>query len=397
MNFDQLTYEIKKLKMQTNKIYIYGAGMYGRNLYHVLKKKNINIDGFIVTQSEPGMRVLGLPVFTAKNILAEDVGIVLGLSGKNVAEVKKYLTDNQVDMNKVIDGAAYVNGFAERSGFHGKPAVDITTMIGCRVMCKYCPQSLLLKKYFEKDKKRESRMSMDTFQQCLAHLPQECDIVFAGMAEPFLNENCTEMLTLACKSGKKVALYTTLEGLKAEEADEILKLPLQFVVLHVPDKFGYAKISLTKSYFETLEKFVNAKKKDGKPFVNMCNAQADPHEYAEKICSGKYEIYTALEDRAGNLENPDGKLIHSGRNKGSLSCNICGTELNSNVLLPDGTLLLCCMDYGMKHVLGNLKYSQYEEIMSGNEMSRIKQGLKGNEKIDILCRSCSSARTVNAV
>lgn len=68
-----------------------------------------------------------------------------------------------------------------------------------------------------------------------------------------------------------------------------------------------------------------------------------------------------------------------------------GEALNRNILLPDGTVLLCCMDFGIKHVLGNLLTQSYEEICNGKELTMIKEGMNGNEKIDILCRRCTHA------
>ena len=63
-------------------------------------------------------------------------------------------------------------------------------------------------------------------------------------------------------------------------------------------------------------------------------------------------------------------------------------------MLPDGRVLLCCMDYGMKHVLGNLTEQSYEEIMNGKEIDKIKAAINGDESIDILCRGCSSATEI---
>lgn len=80
--------------------------------------------------------------------------------------------------------------------------------------------------------------------------------------------------------------------------------------------------------------------------------------------------------------------------KGKISCSLCGKALNHNILLPDGRVLLCCMDYGMKHVLGNLMEQSYEEIMNGKEINKIKDAINGDESIDVLCRGCSSATEI---
>ena len=40
----------------------------------------------------------------------------------------------------------------------------------------------------------------------------------------------------------------------------------------------------------------------------------------------------------------------------------CSRKFKQSVLLPNGDVLLCCMDYGMKHVLGNLLKSEYTSL-----------------------------------
>lgn len=150
---------------------------------------------------------------------------------------------------------------------------------------------------------------------------------------------------------------------------------------------------MTEEHFELVNKVINHKRQDGSYFVNLCNAQGEPHPRIKKMCEGKFDISTSLHDRAGNLQSEN--LLHKQNESGILSCTLCGQDLNHNVLLPDGTLLLCCMDYGMKHVLGNLRKETYEEIMTGEHINRIKEGLLGDEKIDILCRMCSNATRIN--
>lgn len=74
-----------------------------------------------------------------------------------------------------------------------------------------------------------------------------------------------------------------------------------------------------------------------------------------------------------------------------LTCSFAGPEFNNHVVLPDGTVLLCCMDYGMQHVLGNLKTQTYDEIRNNWEMKKIFQGAQGDESVELLCRKCLSA------
>jgi hypothetical protein len=45
-----------------------------------------------------------------------------------------------------------------------------------------------------------------------------------------------------------------------------------------------------------------------------------------------------------------------------MTCN-CIEDLYHNVVLPNGDVSLCCMDYGLKHILGNIYEQEYEDII----------------------------------
>lgn len=389
MNLQHLFKEINNLKEQVDEIYIYGFGSYGRNLYNILKRNSIRVHGFVVTSMSSDMDQHELFVCNAESTFDRKAGYILALSYRNAEEVKTYLRGNNINEKYIINAGEYIEQFGEKRGMR-TGSIEITMVIGCKVNCRYCPQKMLLSKYYKDNPKRISIMDMTTFEKCLEIFPKDYDLSFGGMSEPFLNDSFIDMLKMACGKGRKVFLYTTLVGIKKEQVEEIISLPIQFVVLHVADKYNYARISKNEDYYFILEKFIKAKKKDGTPFVNMCNAQAEPDERVKRICKDKYEIFTEMTDRAGNLESSN--LIHNKNLKGKISCGNMGVEMNNNILLPDGSVVLCCMDYGLKHILGNIYENTYEEIMNGEEMKKIKEGMNGNMDIDILCRNCSYAR-----
>lgn len=60
------------------------------------------------------------------------------------------------------------------------------------------------------------------------------------------------------------------------------------------------------------------------------------------------------------------------------------------MLLPDGTVVLCCMDYGMEHIMGNLLFDSYEDIINGREANKIRRNM-AEETERILCRKCQYA------
>ncbi len=64
-------------------------------------------------------------------------------------------------------------------------------------------------------------------------------------------------------------------------------------------------------------------------------------------------------------------------------------------MLPDGRVILCCQDFGMRHVLGSLLEDDYESIMYGDVMKSIEDSMMCENNEEILCRSCELAREYN--
>lgn len=378
---------VKDLRSVSKKLYIYGAGKYGQDIYKVLRKKNVAVDGFIVTAYEGTTSLFGLPILEFRTMKESDIGIVVGVNRRNAGSVKEVIESSGFNMKKVVWGYELIENQAVRGGYV-TPTIEITTRIGCKVNCRFCPQSTLIQNYFKNDADRASVMSLDTFSECLNKTPKDCMIKFCGMSEPFLNPECLEMIKLAVSSGRTVDLYTTLVGVDVSIVEQLCEIPFGFVVLHLADKYGYANIPLTEEYYIMVDMLINMKRKDGRSFVNMCNAQAEPDEKILELCEGKYDMLTTMFDRAGNLNDP--QLFKKECLSGAISCSLCGPKLDHNTLLPDGTLLLCCQDYSMKHVIGNLLENSYEEIINGNEIARVKHDMSVDGG-DILCRHCSCA------
>lgn len=383
--------EVTKLKSTVSRIYVYGAGLYARNLYNILKENGIQIEGFVVTYLEKDEKLYGLPVVSIDNVVDENVGFIIGTNSLNRGEILEKLRERKFNMDCVVQGTDYIEKKSKR--YDGTPTMEITTRIGCSVNCKFCPQNNLIRKYYESNKNRVSNMSLEIFEICLKKLPSNARVCFCGMSEPFLNPECKDMIKMAHRFGHIVELYTTFVGADKKIVDEIIDIPFGYVTLHVADRYEYAKIPTTEEYYNLIEFVINYKRKDGDPFINMCNAQAEPDEKVAQICNGKYEILTALHDRAGNLN--DENLLNKTTPNGKLTCSLCGSMLNHNNLLPDGTVLLCDFDYGMQHVLGNLLEQTYEEILSGTEWKRVHKGMLGDVGQDILCRKCSCANSVS--
>ena len=261
-------------------------------------------------------------------------------------------------------------------------AMEITTRVGCKNMCVYCPQDKFIKAY----KKRSDvvQMSLDTFKTCLDKIPHNIHIHFSGMAEPWLNPNCTDMILYVHKCGFEIAVFTTTTGMSLADIDLIKHIPFRTFEVHLPDDKNYTNIKVDKEYLLKIHK-LSASNIHGINYMSIGGV----HPEIKKILSGIMVRENELVDRAGNVNGIVG-INKKGKLKGKIICIGCGKILNHNVLLPNGDVILCCMDYGLQHVLGNLLLSDYEPLFNSDEYQKIIRGL--DDSMDILCRYCSNAK-----
>ena len=221
-------------------------------------------------------------------------------------------------------------------------------------------------------------------------MPSNTIICFAGFVEPFFHPQGVEMIQYAYKMGHPVELFTTFMGLTKEQFDIIKHIPFHQVVLHTPDKLNYANIQIDETYRKILDEVLDMTKEDGTSFIDSANCQSEPSEEFLKLAKNRIVVESTLVDRAGNLE--DDALKKSEFKKGKIICNRT-KDLNHWVLLPDGTVVLCCMDFGLKHPLGNLLTDNYDDIIAKKEYQSIISAMS-DEKVDIICRKCTSSKEV---
>lgn len=372
------------------RILVYGAGDYGKKIAALLGGEGISVEGFVVTQMTHNREMIHhLPVRLFSNLLHEkdQILFLVGVKKQSQAGLVESLESSGV-RNYLLPPAHLSELTNDLLTRH---AIEITPKAGCSVHCRYCPQDLFLQRYFSED--RQAEMTFEEFRAYLFKLPQDTVIDFAGFVEPFLAKDGVKMVRYAHESGHEVRLFTTLVGLDLTSFHEIEDIPFSLVVLHLPDVHGYARIPVTDAYLELLRYVVDKKRPDGEPFVDMANCQDAPDPRVEKIIGHKIQISWDLIDRAGNLD--DEELQHGGLEKGE-DAGACYCErslpLCHNVLLPNGDVVLCCNDFGMRHILGNLKQQSYEEILHGEELTRIRRALRDGA-YGTLCEKCLSLKS----
>lgn len=251
------------------------------------------------------------------------------------------------------------------------PNLEISTVIGCRMGCDYCPQKIHVKNY--KDEIR--RMTLDDFKTMISTVPKDVEIVFAGMAEPWLNPDCTAMVIHAFSRGHKIGVYTTGVGMTVGEAIMIRDLPFLHFTLHLPDNAGRMTMKITDEWKQVVGRLLTIRGVQKMVIGRL-------HPEAEAITGHVPDGSPGLFSRAGNLRH-----LAIPRRAGTLHCSACGPKIDHNILLPNGDVLLCCMDYAQDHIIGNLFAMNYADIFQSDEYKRVMAGLE-DESMDILCRKC---------
>ncbi|MDE6847162.1 MAG: SPASM domain-containing protein [Lachnospiraceae bacterium] len=368
-------------------IYIYGAGKQAIPIADFFMENNIDLEGFCVTDKSSNKKFVNqLPVYQIDEIPYNEAAFVFGVRVQLNDEIEEILRGKgYTNFLPASDLIRYIGAYGY--SFYTSPMIEITTKLGCAVNCKYCPQELFIKEYL-KIGNPEKVLSFENFKICIDKLPENTFIEFAGFTEPFFNAQCVDMIKYAKRKGHRVNLFTTLRGLEEKQLEELLKIEFEEFVLHVPDKEGYAVIPMDAKYIEMVRRLSEAKKPNGNSFIDYACAQGTVADEIAELLGNDVRIYVVLNDRAGNLQ--DACLYGRRGIRGRLRCEL-SRDINHNVLLPDGRVILCSNDWGMKHVMGNLIYETYEQILNGIEACRIREAMNSEDDDFVLCRNCFQA------
>jgi len=241
--------------------------------------------------------------------------------------------------------------------------LEITTVKSCPIACyKYCPQYLFQKRYGN----ATPILSFSNFKKVLDHTPKNVRIDFSGFSEPFLNGEAPNMLLYAYRQGYPICVYSTLVGLTSRTVNPLLDLKYNEFVVHLPDSEGIAHINITPQYLDVLlsvkENIDNA--------IFMCMTPKT-HPKIRHLFPQTFEFVDCL--RAGNVKDSCPPY--------TANPTCIKLETPQFVMLPNCDIVLCCMDFGLQHRLGNLLTNTY---------SYLEQHIQKHYE---LCHTCLWART----
>ena len=317
------------------------------------------------------------------------------------------------------------------------PTLEFTLMVGCPLKCTFCPQDAVRKAYGNNTK----YLSLQHFQDILGKVPRHVRIDFSGMAEPWANPDATSMLRYALQDGRTVAIYTTLYGMEDEDGAAVIDLlrghadQIEVLCLHLPDEAGNIRgWRYSPLYERNLRRFIAFGPSGvlGRPrlvirrfgvlrrllkVLGLSGVLGRMRKAAGWSGSiGRFELMTmdasgrlhhdldhlgitlgawTGHTRAGNvgLDDVRGQKISRAPEKhGAVSCSFT-PFYDQNVCLPNGDVVLCCMDYSLKHRIGNLLEQEYYEMFaSGAIAPLLSENMNPIFSCASLCKTCDRAR-----
>jgi hypothetical protein len=278
------------------------------------------------------------------------------------------------------------------------PSLEFTLMVGCPLKCTFCPQDRLRGIYGRATK----YFSPADFTTVLGRIPLHVRIDFSGMAEPWANPDATAMLRLTLERGYTVAIYTTLYGMSAEEGPVVVDLlrrhaaQVEVLCLHLPDRNGNMRgWRYDAEYEANLRAFLALGLSRVLPRFEAMTMDAAGAVHADldhlAIRLGTWTGHT----RAGNVSDGDvagqtleGKPEHHS----AVACSFT-PFYDQNVVLPNGDVVLCCMDYSLQHRIGNLlEQDYYAMFASGGLAALLAENMRPRFSTASLCKTCDRAR-----
>jgi Radical SAM superfamily/Iron-sulfur cluster-binding domain len=278
------------------------------------------------------------------------------------------------------------------------PTLEFTLMVGCPLKCTFCPQDTLRGIYGENTK----YLALDDFKKIVAKVPKHVRIDFSGMAEPWANPDATAMLRHVLELGFNVAIYSTLYDMSAEDGPVVIDLlrrhaaQVEVVCIHLPDRNGNMRGWRYRPEYEfNLRGFLELAETGVLRQFEVVTMDTERRVHAELDHMGIEMRHWDPHTRAGNvpLEAVSGQAIAPmPEHHTAVSCSFT-PFYDHNVCLPNGDVVLCCMDYSLKHKVGNLLEQDYYEMFAGPGLARlVAANMTPGFSRESLCKTCDRAK-----
>lgn len=248
--------------------------------------------------------------------------------------------------------------------------LEVTLTAGCPMMCSYCPQGNYIRGYKATNNTSKKLMSIEDYKIILSNVDRRIThIFFTGFTEALAHPEWDKFVEHTKEQNYKITFNTTLYGATFEKIDRLIELDVD-VEIHLTD----SNIDIS----EEMILYFAKKYRRGEPVFNF---------FTEK---GKNLLPKQLRGHMHHAHSRGDNLEHIPRTviKGPVRCHT--NRYFSNVVVPNGDVSVCCSDFSLKHIMGNLLTQKLKDIHRSQPMKAfLKQMREGDESF--ICNNCDYA------
>lgn len=276
--------------------------------------------------------------------------------------------------------------------------LEVTTTVGCAMMCDYCPQDA----YKKNGKEYPKVLSLETFKSAMENVDNTVKVHWTGFSEPLHCKDFPLMVDYLYKRGFRMHISTTMFG--RDHCREFMCNSKAFeqTTFHLPDDKNRMHLKVTDKYLDYLEKALvfqskNVTKKKFEVMVIGNDFQPQVRELINNLLNKKIisqsQIYVRkhLVTRAGSvkvedIEGFDQQISFSKKTDKNKKLYYCGYgRLKQGVLLTNGTLAICANDYSIEHNVGSLIENKIDDLYKHKKLFSNEEFIYGDKSP---CKNC---------
>jgi len=248
--------------------------------------------------------------------------------------------------------------------------LEVTLTAGCPMMCSYCPQTNYIKGYKATNTTSKKNMSLEDYKVILKNVDHRINhVFFTGFTEALAHPEWDQFVEHTKSQGYKTTFNTTLYGATKEKIDRMVDLDVD-VEIHLTD----SRIDIPEGMIE----YFAEKYKRSNAIFNFFT------EKGRNLLPIKGDHRAiAAHSRGDNLEHIPRRVISA-----PVRCN--SNRFFSNVVIPNGDVSVCCSDFSLKHIMGNLLTQTLKEIHNGEPMRNFFKKM-GEGDTSFICNNCDYA------
>lgn len=259
----------------------------------------------------------------------------------------------------------------------------------CNANCVYCDRTYVGKPH---------DMDFNLYKKIVDSCPYAKVIQVQGVGEPLLYPKIVEAITYAKRRKRIVRFSTNASLLNKDLSLQLLEAGLGEIRFSVDEctKEGYESLRKGlkwETVLENIKNFEMLKEEGGyktKTILRMTRTKENSRRMPDIIAFWK-EIVTPVLTTPERLIPPPSLFKNNMFSSGKpLRCKRVGQHLS---VRSNGTVILCCRDWGSVYSMGNLVKESVLDVYNGKKFCKTRNAIKTGVNYPTLCKYCKAGST----